>query len=357
MKYSLGFSQKALIDSGLNEAPYKLDAIDMLLLDYVAYYTNFCEKIQYNNHTYFWIANAKIVKDCPVIIKTEAAAKKRMIKLCKAHVLMKHPDCATLKRSYYKIGENFKKLAFNEDGEQVKVAPVKIVTGEKSTRENCNEIANKEPVTSEICNGSANTRENCNGLPDKSVTATRENCNGDNTIIDTSISNNTISIPSTKVAASENPKQLEMELVEEKVSKKRRNSSNEDLRKKCIGRYNSFHIEITGMKMDWNTNKGEGKAMNMLISKLINAVKSSEKNGNEISDEAYNLFDIMLTHWNDKDKSGNFILNNFFRQNILVRSINSQFPNILGIINEHLTKVQNETSDPLQALYNKAKRW
>jgi hypothetical protein len=109
-KYNIYINQWAVIVNGFN-----LDIIDVAIFDYIKDFSNVkdCERITTGGETYFFIKTQKIIDDMPLLnISTTRGIRNRIDKLIDSGLLIRHPECQQLGRTYYKFGPNYDKMLF-----------------------------------------------------------------------------------------------------------------------------------------------------------------------------------------------------------------------------------------------------
>lgn len=115
MQYTITINQLAIINAGLD-----LDVVDMTIFDFVKHYAHSdkCMKLQTETGTYFWVSHTTIIQQLPILgISTGAGIIKRMNKLIDAGLLMRHPNCELMRKTFYKFGPNYDKICFATQNE------------------------------------------------------------------------------------------------------------------------------------------------------------------------------------------------------------------------------------------------
>lgn len=107
MIYYITVNQKAIMDMGLS-----LDIIDMSVFHYMQNMMSSpnTEHIIDEDKVYFWISAKKIITDMPILgIQTERGVNKRIDALVAANFIVKYEKNKSLKKSYFRLGENGEK--------------------------------------------------------------------------------------------------------------------------------------------------------------------------------------------------------------------------------------------------------
>lgn len=149
MQYTITINQLAVIKAGLD-----LDVVDMAIFDFITRYANSdsCMKLQTSSGTYFWISHAIIIQQLPILgINTGAGIVKRINKLIDAGLLIRHPSCDMMRKTFYKFGSNYDKVNFLSHNESLQ--PTTDVGG---THNDCLGITHND------CLGNHNNKEHHN---------------------------------------------------------------------------------------------------------------------------------------------------------------------------------------------------
>lgn len=115
MQYNLTINQYAANSLGLIG---KLDAIDLLLFDYIYHIINNPQipKTYINGYEYANIRHSFVTKECPILgINHRDAFRKRMLKLVDAHLLERYENNSIENTSLYRRGELFSALIFESN--------------------------------------------------------------------------------------------------------------------------------------------------------------------------------------------------------------------------------------------------
>ena len=103
----------AVIKAGLD-----LDVVDMAIFDFIKNFahTDKCIKLQTESGTYFWISHNTIIEQLPILgISTGAGIIKRINKLIDAGLLLRHPNCDLMRKTFYKFGPNYDRVVFTQN--------------------------------------------------------------------------------------------------------------------------------------------------------------------------------------------------------------------------------------------------
>lgn len=103
MKYTIVINQYAIMKLGL-----KLDFNDMAILqciyDFVV--SGYAETTKFDGETYYWISHNLILQELPMLgITSKRGIISKIQKLIDAELLIKHPGCQELGRTYYAFGK------------------------------------------------------------------------------------------------------------------------------------------------------------------------------------------------------------------------------------------------------------
>ena len=175
MKYNIfDFDQQSVIslrriekDSNGKEIIFKLDVIDLLILNVVSDYMNrkSIEKIIINDKIYFWISYKMIIEDLPILDIKKQALADRLDKLVHFNLLEKYisrNEQGT--KTCFRIGDMYEILKYKggsseiQDGVVVKYEPKTINTKNNSTNKEDTIVSKKEMDSS----NSASTDLNAN---------------------------------------------------------------------------------------------------------------------------------------------------------------------------------------------------
>lgn len=102
MEYTITINQKAIVEAGLLELG--VDMVDSAILSWSRNYraSNGSEKMEIDGVLYVWISHTKVIEELPLLgINSARGIRKRMAKLADSGLLILHPNCKNLKRSYY----------------------------------------------------------------------------------------------------------------------------------------------------------------------------------------------------------------------------------------------------------------
>jgi hypothetical protein len=97
--------QRAIIENGIN-----LDLIDLSIYDYIKFSSNSkgVERINTDEGIYFYVDHLWIIEWLPLIkISTKAGIIKRILNLEREGLIIRHPRCEQLKKTYYKFGDKY----------------------------------------------------------------------------------------------------------------------------------------------------------------------------------------------------------------------------------------------------------
>ena len=130
MKYNIfDFDQQSVIslrriekDSNGKEIIFKLDVIDLLILNVVSDYMNrkSIEKIIINDKIYFWISYKMIIEDLPILDIKKQALADRLVKLVHFNLLEKYisrNEQGT--KTCFRIGNMYETLKYNGGGSKI----------------------------------------------------------------------------------------------------------------------------------------------------------------------------------------------------------------------------------------------
>ena len=137
MQYTITINQLAVIKSGL-----ELDIVDMAIFDFIKQYAHSerCIKLQTEFGTYFWISHKIVMQEMPILgISTGAGIIKRINRLISAGLLVRHPDCESMRKTFYKFGPNYDIVNFVSPNESLQ--PTTSVGG--THNESCRITPNK----------------------------------------------------------------------------------------------------------------------------------------------------------------------------------------------------------------------
>ena len=115
MQYTITINQFAVINAQLD-----LDVVDMAIFDFIKHYahSNKCMKLQTETGTYFWVSHTTIINQLPILgISTGAGIIKRINKLIDAGLLVRHPNCDSMRKTFYKFGPNYDVINFTTHNE------------------------------------------------------------------------------------------------------------------------------------------------------------------------------------------------------------------------------------------------
>ena len=110
MQYGYYVNQKAFIDLG-NEIDIKFDSKDPAIVSFIKEFagTGELETKFINGKCYYWLSYSKLIKELPLLdIVTEDGMYRRLAKLCKADILVKHVE--NNNQTFFAFGENYKRL-------------------------------------------------------------------------------------------------------------------------------------------------------------------------------------------------------------------------------------------------------
>ena len=119
MKYIVTINQAAAV----KVAP-ELDFNDLAILDFIRGFATSgkCESITEGKKTFFWISHTLIMSELPLLhISTKMGMMKRINKLIKANLLIKHPNCDALGKTLYAFGDAVSLLETSTKDPQTKV--------------------------------------------------------------------------------------------------------------------------------------------------------------------------------------------------------------------------------------------
>ncbi len=100
------------------KAGLDLDVIDMSIFDFIKNFahTDKCMKLQTESGTYFWVSHNTIIEQLPILgISTGAGIIKRINKLIDAGLLLRHPNCDLMRKTFYKFGPNYDRVVFTHN--------------------------------------------------------------------------------------------------------------------------------------------------------------------------------------------------------------------------------------------------
>lgn len=110
MKYSININQYAAVSSGLD-----LDIIDLAIFDFIKDFAASpkAQKLQTDSGIYIWVSHKMIIEEMPTLgIKSVSGMRKRLANLVNAGVLVLHPQCDMIGKSYYAFGAAAEQLMF-----------------------------------------------------------------------------------------------------------------------------------------------------------------------------------------------------------------------------------------------------
>jgi hypothetical protein len=110
MQYGYYVNQKAFIDLG-NEIDIKFDSKDPAIVSFIKEFagTGELETKFINGKCFYWLSYSKLIKELPLLdIVTEDGMYRRLAKLCKADILVKHVE--NNNQTFFAFGENYKRL-------------------------------------------------------------------------------------------------------------------------------------------------------------------------------------------------------------------------------------------------------
>ena len=119
MKYIVTINQAAAV-----KVSPELDFNDLAILDFIRGFATSgkCESITEGKKTFFWISHALIMSELPLLhISTKMGMMKRINKLIKANLLIKHPNCDALGKTLYAFGDAVSLLETSTKDPQTKV--------------------------------------------------------------------------------------------------------------------------------------------------------------------------------------------------------------------------------------------
>ena len=119
MKYIVTINQAAAV----KVAP-ELDFNDLAILDFIRGFATSgkCESITEGKKAFFWISHTLIMSELPLLhISTKMGMMKRINKLIKANLLIKHPNCDALGKTLYAFGDAVSLLETSTKDPQTKV--------------------------------------------------------------------------------------------------------------------------------------------------------------------------------------------------------------------------------------------
>jgi hypothetical protein len=144
MEYNLYINQRAVYEFGLQE---KLDAIDLLLFDYVYHFMNSTKAIRtkIDGCEYVMIRHTLISEECPILgINHRDTFRKRMLKLVGAGLLKRCESNQEVGNSLYSRGENF--CVFVSDSKKSDTLPTTIGTAADDELHKHNTIEHNIPL-------------------------------------------------------------------------------------------------------------------------------------------------------------------------------------------------------------------
>lgn len=119
MKYIVTINQAAAV-----KVTPELDFNDLAILDFIRGFATSgkCESITEGKKTFFWISHTLIMSELPLLhISTKMGMMKRINKLIKANLLIKHPNCDALGKTLYAFGDAVSLLETSTKDPQTKV--------------------------------------------------------------------------------------------------------------------------------------------------------------------------------------------------------------------------------------------
>lgn len=144
MEYNLNINQRAVYELGLQD---KLDAIDLLLFDFVYHLMNKpnASKMTVNGKEYVMIRHNLIAQECPILgINHRDTFRKRMLKLVDAGLLNRCDSNQEVGNSLYSRGEKFSVFVFSD--QKLGTLPTKIGTPADDERHKHNTIEHNKPL-------------------------------------------------------------------------------------------------------------------------------------------------------------------------------------------------------------------
>ena len=103
MKYTVVINQYSIMKLGL-----KLDFNDMAILQCIYDFavSGYAETTKYNGDVYYWISHNLVLQELPMLgITSKRGIIAKIQKLIDAGLLIKHPACQELGRTYYAFGK------------------------------------------------------------------------------------------------------------------------------------------------------------------------------------------------------------------------------------------------------------
>lgn len=145
MEYNLNINQRAVYELGLQD---KLDAIDLLLFDFVYHLMNkpTSSKMTVNGKEYVMIRHNLIAQECPILgINHRDTFRKRMLKLVDAGLLNRCDSNQETGNSLYSRGDKFSVFVFSD--QKFVTLPTEIGTPADNDRDKHNSIEHNIPPT------------------------------------------------------------------------------------------------------------------------------------------------------------------------------------------------------------------
>ncbi len=110
IQYTITINQYAVLANG-----FDLDIVDMAIFDFISRFAHVdrCIKLSDESGRWFWVSHAMVMKHLPILgIRSEQGIANHVKKLICAGLLIRHPDCERLHRTFYRFGPAYESLVF-----------------------------------------------------------------------------------------------------------------------------------------------------------------------------------------------------------------------------------------------------